>query len=162
MKSILLVGITVVMMALSMTVAADKAHHEDKDGDPKQSMSSTMHSGGMGMMDMDAMHKQMAKMQKTMKKIHNSKDPKAQKELMRQHMQEMHKGMGMMSGEMMKKMPKKMQEPMAMMDADDEMADLKTIHKRQQMAEQRMGVMQGMMMQMMQHMMQQQAMGMAK
>jgi len=159
MKSNLLAGITVLMIALSTTVAADKAHHEDQDEGSKQSMSGMMHSGGMGMMDMDAMHKQMTKMQKTMEKIHNSKDPKVQKELMRQHMQEMHKGMGMMSGEMMKKMPKKMQEPMVMMDADDEMTDLKTIHNRQQMAEQRMGVMQGMMMQMMQHMMQQQGMG---
>jgi len=154
MKSNLLAGITVLMMALSTTVAADKAHHEDQDEGSKQSMSS--------MMDMDAMRTQMTKMQKIMEKIHNSKDPKAQKELMRQHMQEMHKGMGMMSGETMKKMPKKMQEPMMVMDADDEITDLKTIQKRHKMMEQRMGVMQGMMMQMMQHMMQQQAMGMAK
>jgi len=154
MKSNLLAAITVVVMTLSTVVLADEAHHEDKDEAPKQSM--------FGMMNMEAMHQQMTKMQKTMEKIHNSKDPKAQQELMRQHMQEMHKGMDMMSGRMMKKMPKKMQEPMAMMDADDEMADLKTMHKRHKMMEQRMGAMQGMMMQMMQHMMQQQAMGMVK
>ena len=64
MKSILLAATTVVMMTLSTAVLADKAHHEDQDEGSKQSMSGMMHSGGMGVMDMDAMHKQMAKIQK--------------------------------------------------------------------------------------------------
>ncbi len=159
MKSILLAGITVVMITLSTAVLADKAHHGDQDEGAKQSMSGMMHSGSMGMMDMEAMHKQMTKMQKTMKKIHNSKDSKVRQELMRQHMQEMHKGMTMMQGMMS---AGKMKKPMAMMDTDDEMADLKTMHKHYKMMEQRMDMMQGMMGQMMEHMMQRQGIGMEK
>jgi len=163
MRSTLLAGITVVMITLSTAVFADKTHHEGKNEASGQSMSGMMRlESGMPMMDMDAMHGHMAEMQKTMEKIHHTKDSKEHQKLMQQHMQEMHKGMGMMSGGMMKKMPGKMKEPMAMMDADDEIADLNTMQKRHKMTEQRMDAMQGMMGQMMEHMMQQQRTGMEK
>jgi len=169
MKSTLLTGITVVMMTLSTATFSDKAHH--KDDDAQQPASGMQQPTGMPMMDMGAMHKQMGKMQKTMKQIQSTDDAKARQDLMRQHMQEMHQGMGMMSGDMQKKMmgqmggehtmPGKIKGARTMMD-DDEMANPKTLMKGQKMMKQRMDMMQGMMGQMMEHMMQQQKMGMEK
>jgi len=162
MKLQLLAGITVVIVALSTPVFADEAHHEDKEETAGQSMS------GMPMMDMDMMHEQMAKMQKTMNKIHSIKNMEERQKLMRQHMQEMHKGMGMM-GKMSEKMPGKMDRPMGiigghgkkgMMGDDDKMLDVDGMMKRHKMMEQRMSMMQGMMGQMMEHMMQKEKMNM--
>ena len=161
MKSTLLAGITVVMITLSTAVVADKAHHKGEAAG--KAMSGMMHSkSGMPMADMDTIREHMEKMQKTMGKIHNTKDNKEHQELMQQHMKEMHKGMGMMHGMMSGEMPGKMKERVEMMDEDDEIADLKTMRKRHQMMEQRMDTMQGMMGQMMEHMMQQRRMGMEK
>ena len=180
MKTKLLTGVAVVLIILTNTALADKDHH--KDDDSRQTMPGMMMSGDMPMMDMKAMHGHMAKMQKTMKRIHSTEDMKEQQKLMQQHMGEMHEGMGMMQGmmsgpmgdkQMQGKMPKgirgqmsddqmpgKMRGRMETMDDDDDMADIKFTRKRHNMMEQRMDMMQGMMGQMMEHMMQQQKMGM--
>jgi hypothetical protein len=173
MKTRLLAGATVVLVMLSSTAFADSDHHKG-DGS-SQGMPGMMMSGGMPMMNMDAMHEHMTKMQKTMEQIQGAGDAKARQDLMQQHMKEMQEGMGMMQGMMSDNMPKKMMGqmggehkmpgkikgpgPRAMMD-DDAMENSETLTKRHNMMKQRMDMMQGMMGQMMEHMMQQQKMGM--
>ena len=185
MKIKLTTGAAVVFLMLSNPLMAEEDHH--KDGDSRQSSPGMMMSGGMPMMDMpmmnmEAMHDHMAKMQKTMDQVHRSKNMKDQQKLLHQHMKEMHEGMGMMQGMMSESMPGPMGDKqmrgdmpkdmrgqmsddqmrgkgrMGMMDDDDDMSDVKAMRKRHNMMEQRMDMMQGMMDQMMEHMMQQQTM----
>jgi len=162
MKAQLLLISSIVLIATSTTALADKDHRHDGDRTP---MSGMMHSNGdMPMENMKDMHQHMTKMQKTMKKIHDTEDMKKKQKLMHQHMQEMHKGMGMMQGMMSGSksgpMKGKMRMPMEKMDDDGDMSENMGYKQRHQMMEQRMDMIQGMMEQMMGHMMQNQKMGM--
>ncbi len=65
MRTKLLTGITIVLMALSIPLFADSRHHQDKAAE------NTMQSSSMAMMDMEKMHEHMNKMKETMAKIHH-------------------------------------------------------------------------------------------
>ncbi|MCF6325032.1 MAG: hypothetical protein L3J89_12045 [Gammaproteobacteria bacterium] len=149
MKTKLLTGITVVLMALSTPLLANSAHHQDKASE------STMQSGSMAMIDMEKMHEHMNKMKETMAKIHRTENKEVRQKLMQKHMKEMHQGMGMMSGGAQKNMSD-------MKGKHSAMQDLEKVKNGHHMMEKRMDMMQGMMSQMMEHMMQQQNMSMEK
>ena len=147
MKARMLIGVIVLIIAVSTAVFADEEHH--KDDDSQQLSSDVMQSAGMPMMDMKKMHERMSNMQKTMDKIHNTENTNEKTKLMQQHMTEMHKGMGMMQGMMMpgklpqcmpgqmrgKQMPGKMRERMEKMDDDGRMPCDKDMMKRHNMME---------------------------
>lgn len=76
---------------------ADDSHHPEKQGQSK-----AMQKGAGG--DMGMMKQNMQKMMKQMEEIHASNDPEKRKQLMQEHMQNMHEGMQMMMSHMSEKM----------------------------------------------------------
>lgn len=106
---------------------------------------------GDGMM-MGKMQAYMKQMMQQMDEIHQTKDAEKKNQLMREHMQSMHKGMDMMrnmGGDMMK-------DTMGGGDGKGMMGGKGMMEERHQMMEQRMDMMHMMMEQMMEQMMERQ------
>ena len=93
-------NLKLIVVTAGLILSASNLYAEEHKGSSKQDMMTNMHS-----------HMQL--MQKHMKKINETKDPKVRKKLMHEHMQSMQKGMKMM-GEMDKSSDSKM--PMGKMD----------------------------------------------
>ena len=138
---------TAVSFAMGIaTVQADPRHHAGQGQMNGQAASSP----GMGMMDMDRMHDQMQIMRETMDRAHKTDDPDKRRQLMQQHMTQMHDMMGNMRGMMG---PGMMTPAEVKGKMDGGQMGGASMDERHQMMERRMDVMQQMMEQMMEQMM---------
>lgn len=84
------------LWALSQSSLAQHQHDSGAGGDAHQAGTMPM----MGQEQMSAMHEHMQQMQTLMAEIHSQTDPERRHQLMREHMQHMQQGMGMMMGPM--------------------------------------------------------------
>ncbi|MBT8141778.1 MAG: hypothetical protein KJO88_05395 [Gammaproteobacteria bacterium] len=151
-------NLKLIVVTAGLILSASNLYAEEHKGPSKQDMMTNMHS-----------HMQL--MQKHMKKINETKDPKVRKKLMQEHMQSMQKGMKMMGemdksnmSSMMKDKMKSTQESSIEHKAkglhdhkkkcekDDQQCErMQNMESKQDSTHQKMQMMQKMMEQMMEH-----------
>ncbi|MBA3016144.1 MAG: hypothetical protein KKD63_08920 [Proteobacteria bacterium] len=88
MKKMFLTASLLSMLAISLPVLAEEAHHPKNQAAPE-----------MAQMNTEKVDTSMQQMQEMRNKIETEKDPAARKELMHQHMKMMRDGMNMMKGQ---------------------------------------------------------------
>jgi len=150
--------ITILVAAATMVIQSSALYAVDNSQPEKQGQNESMPmGGGTGNIDMSMMKQNMQKMMKQMKEINTTQDPKKRKQLMHEHMQNMHEGMQMMrstGGGMMMGMTGDKKGGAGMMGKGmGKNMDSKDMSQRHQMMEQRVDMMQMMMEQMMDQMM---------